>query len=74
VITKVKTVTLALRDSLGSHTGENIKDYLLAVLREYQISDKVAYFAADNATNNDRAEYQSGKTAAALPWPHHQPC
>lgn len=52
---KLKTVTLALRDTYGSHTGENMKDHLLDVLREYQISNKVAYFAADNATNNDKA-------------------
>ena len=52
---KVKTVTIALRDTFGSHSGENIKDHQLTVLREYQISNKVAYFTADNATNNDRA-------------------
>ena len=52
---EVKTVILALRDAFGSHSSENIKDHLLTVLREYQISNKVAYLAADNATNNNRA-------------------
>ena len=32
---KVKTITLALRDTYGSHSSENIKDYLLVVLRKY---------------------------------------
>jgi len=51
----VKTVTLALRDTYGSYSSENIKDYLLAVLRKYQISNEVAYFATSNATNNNEA-------------------
>jgi len=52
---KLKTVTLALRNTYGSHTSKNMKDHLLAVLREYQISNKVAFFAANNATNNNKA-------------------
>ena len=32
---KVKTVTLALRDTYGSHTGDNMREHLLAVLSEY---------------------------------------
>ena len=52
---KVKTVTLALRDTYGSYSSENIKDYLLAVLRKYQISNEVAYFATNNAINNNEA-------------------
>jgi len=48
-------VTLALRDTFGSHSGENIKDNLLTVLHEYQTSNKVAYFATNNATNSDWA-------------------
>ena len=48
-------MTLTLRDTYGSHSSKNIKNHLLAVLREYQISNKVTYFAPDNATNNDKA-------------------
>ena len=45
-----------MRDTLGSHTGNNITDQLFDVLRDYQISgNQIAYFAADNATNNDLA-------------------
>ena len=50
-----KSVVLGLRDTMGSHTGENIAQQLIDVLRDYQICDKVAFFASDNATNNDKA-------------------
>jgi hypothetical protein len=53
---KLHNVVLALRDTLGSHTGENIADHLFDVLKDYQISgSQIAFFAADNATNHDRA-------------------
>ena len=53
---KLHNVVLALRDTLGSHTGANIADNLFDVLKDYQISsNQIAYFAADNATNNDTA-------------------
>jgi hypothetical protein len=45
-----------MRDTLGSHTGANIADHLFDVLKDYQIrGNQVAYFAADNTTNNDSA-------------------
>jgi hypothetical protein len=53
---KLHNVVLAMRDTLGSHTGANIADHLFDVLKGYQISgNQIAYFAADNATNNDTA-------------------
>ena len=52
---KLNIVTLALRDTYRFYTSKNMKDHLLAVLREYQISNKVAFFAANNATNNNKA-------------------
>ena len=53
---KLHNVVLALRDTLGSHTGENIADHLFDVLKDFQISgSQIAFFAADNATNNDKA-------------------
>jgi hypothetical protein len=52
----VKTVVLGMRDTLGSHTGDNIADHLADVLNDFEISgDQVAYYAADNASNNDTA-------------------
>jgi hypothetical protein len=53
---KLHNVVLALRDTLGSHTGKNIADHLFDVLKDYQISSsQIAFFAADNITNNDKA-------------------
>jgi hypothetical protein len=53
---KLHNVILIMRDTLGSHIGANIADHLFDVLKEYQISgNQIAYFAADNATNNDTA-------------------
>ncbi|KAF4547224.1 Hypothetical protein D9617_52g060450 [Elsinoe fawcettii] len=52
---KPKTVVVALKDALGSHTGDNIAEQLIEVLRDYDICSRVTYFAADNATNNDKA-------------------
>lgn len=52
----LKTVVLGLRDTMGSHTGANIADYLSDVLQDFEIAgSQVAYYAADNATNNDTA-------------------
>jgi hypothetical protein len=45
-----------MRNTLESHTGSNIADHVFDVLMDYQISgSQIAYFAADNATNNDKA-------------------
>jgi hypothetical protein len=53
---KLHNVVLARRDTLGSHTGANMADHLFDVLKDYQIrGNQIAYFAADNATNNDTA-------------------
>lgn len=53
---KLHNVVLAMRDTLGSHTGANVADHLFDVLKDYQISgNQIAYFAADNASNNDKA-------------------
>jgi hypothetical protein len=53
---KLHNVVLTMCNTLGSHTGANIADHLFDVLKEYQISgSQIAYFAVDNATNNDTA-------------------
>jgi hypothetical protein len=53
---KLYNVVLAMCDALGSHTSANIADHLFDVLKDYQIHGRqIAYFAADNATNNDTA-------------------
>jgi len=53
---RLHNVVLAMRDTLGSHIGTNIANHLFDVLKDYQINSKqIAYFTADNATNNDKA-------------------
>lgn len=52
---QLKTVLISLLPTYGNHTGEEQARCLLAVLKDYQITTKVGYFMADNATNNDRA-------------------
>ena len=53
---KLHNVVLTICNTLRSHTGANIADHLFDVLKDYQISgNQIAYFAADNATNNDTA-------------------
>ena len=48
-------VVLGLRDTLGSHTGANMADHLLSVINDFQIGHQIAFFIADNASNNDKA-------------------
>ena len=52
---RVKNVLLALRNTYGSHSAEDMAVHLLAVIREYRITTKLAYFMADSASNNDLA-------------------
>jgi len=36
-----------------SHTGANMAEIVMKVLREYGIEEKLGYFVGDNANNND---------------------
>ena len=61
----LQTVVLGLRDSMGSHTGANIAEQLSEVLQDFDIaSSQVAYYAADNASNNDTALVELNSYAA----------
>lgn len=51
----MKTVLLGLRPMYGAHNGVAIAEELLTVMRDFKISDRVGYFVADNASNNDAA-------------------
>lgn len=51
----VKNVLLALRNTYGSHKGEEVHHHLLAVCRDYRIGSRIAYIMADNASSNDTA-------------------
>jgi hypothetical protein len=50
-----RIVVLGLRNTLSSHTGTNMADHLLSVIQYFGISGQIAYFIADNASNNDAA-------------------
>lgn len=58
---RVKTVLLGLRPMYGAHSGAAIAEELLALMREFKISDRVGYFVADNASNNDAALREMAK-------------
>lgn len=58
---RVKTVLLGLRPMYGAHNGVAIAEELLTVMRDFKISDRVGYFVADNASNNDAALRQIAK-------------
>ncbi|EAQ90620.1 hypothetical protein CHGG_02555 [Chaetomium globosum CBS 148.51] len=46
---------LSLYGMSDRHTGENIAEAILDVIRNYGIEKKIGYFTVDNATNNDAA-------------------
>jgi hypothetical protein len=48
-----QALLIGLRSVQGAHSGENIAETVLEVVQEYGIADKVGYFQADNAGNND---------------------
>ena len=52
---KVETALLAMKEITGAHKGEFIAPVLHGVAKEFGIDDKLGYFMADNATNNDKA-------------------
>jgi hypothetical protein len=50
-----KTVLLSLRNTYWSHNAEELKHRLFETLKDFKISNKVGFFMADNASNNDKA-------------------
>ena len=50
---RLRTFLLALPQQLGSHRGVNLAETVKDVLVEYGLEDKLGYFVADNAENND---------------------
>jgi hypothetical protein len=50
-----RAVLLGLCDTRGSHSCESIAEEVLRVINDYDVTEKVQYFMADNATANDRA-------------------
>ena len=58
---RVKTVLLGLKPMYGAHNGVAIAEELLVTMREFKISDRVGFFIADNASNNDTALQEVAK-------------
>jgi hypothetical protein len=52
---KAEATLLAIRELKEEHTGENIAEKIYAMIKEYDISNKLGYFVMDNAGNNDTA-------------------
>ena len=51
---KVETILLGLRRLWGDHSGENMAEAVLEVIRDYGLTgDKIGWFVLDNATSND---------------------
>ena len=51
---KVESVLLGLRRLRGTHSGENIAEVVLKVVRTYELTgDQIGWFVLDNATSND---------------------
>jgi hypothetical protein len=51
---KVETTLLGLRRLRGTHSGENIAEAVLKVIRKYGLTgDQIGWFVLDNATSND---------------------
>jgi hypothetical protein len=49
----LQSSVLAIKEVNREHSGENQAKYVLEVLEEYKIEDKLAYLIMDNADNND---------------------
>jgi len=51
---KVETVLLGLRRLHGTHSGENIAEAIVKVIRKYELSgNQIGWFILDNASSND---------------------
>jgi hAT family C-terminal dimerisation region len=46
-------ILLALKRMYGNHTGEDIADVIIPVLKQYELVDRLGVFVGDNASNND---------------------
>ena len=50
---QLQSSVLAIKEVNGEHSGKNQAKYVLEVLKEYKIKDKLGYFMMDNADNNN---------------------
>ncbi|TIA05215.1 hypothetical protein D6C81_10531 [Aureobasidium pullulans] len=49
----LKTFLLALPQQEGKHTGTNIADTIAEIISRFSLDEKIGFFVANNASNND---------------------
>lgn len=49
----LEEVLICLKEVEGPHTGENLSQYILQALDDFDITPRLGYFQMDNAPNND---------------------
>lgn len=49
----LKTVLLAPPQQEGKHTGTNIADTIAEIISRFSLNEKIGFFVANNASNND---------------------
>ena len=49
----LEEVLICLKEVEGSHTGENLSQYILQAIDDFDITARLGYFQMDNAPNND---------------------
>jgi hypothetical protein len=49
----LEEVLICLKEVEGSHTGENLSQYILQEIDDFDITSRLGYFQMDNAPNND---------------------
>ncbi len=52
---QVRAILLAIREVCGEHSGENVGQTVVDVIREFQTESELGAFVLDNAGNNDIA-------------------
>ncbi|TKA73877.1 hypothetical protein B0A49_11860, partial [Cryomyces minteri] len=68
----LKTALLGLPVITGQHTGGRVAEYVLGVLKEYEIEHRVLAFTLDNASNNDTCLEALAETLPHLSPSEHQ--
>jgi hypothetical protein len=51
----IRTILLGLREVIGDHSGENIGQTVVEVIREFQLDARLGVCVLDNAESNDTA-------------------
>jgi hypothetical protein len=49
----LQSLVLGIKEVVGEHTGENMAQYVIEVLKDYGIVHNLGYFTMDNALDND---------------------